>query len=151
MIKSRYKNQRGVATLPTVLALSFLIMAVGISILAITYNENIVALDQKQALQALRYAESGVKDALVKMDRNRDYNCVTTDCYTIDMVTSGCANGTGCSKVTVSAGTGGAGDPKIITAKGIVENITKKIQVGVTYDASLNGQITSYTWLEQTN
>jgi hypothetical protein len=151
MIKPEQKNQRGVATLPTVLALSFLILAVGISILAITYNENVVALDQRQALQALRYADSGVKDALIKMDRNRDFNCVTTDCYTIDMVTSGCANSTGCAKVTVSAGTGAGGDPKIITSKGIVGNITKKVQVNVTYDASLFGQITSYTWLEQTN
>lgn len=141
-------SQSGVATLPTIILLSILILAVGISITALSLSENFITLGQKQTTEALTYAEVGARDALIRLARNKNYTCVTTDCYTVDTVTNGCSTTNGCARVTVSAGVGSSGDPKIITSKGVVKNISRRLQVSVVFDASLNGQISNTTWTE---
>ncbi len=150
-LKTTLSKQEGIASLPAVMALSVFILALVATVTAITFDENTAGLDQRQGLQALIYAETGAKDALIRIVRNKSYNCTATDCYALDLATNGCSAGTACAKITVSAGTGAAGDPKIITAKGISANNSRKIQINVTYDVNLNGQISSYTWVEQTN
>src|SRR6266481_4734069 len=127
------QKQKGVASLPTILALSALILAIGASVLAITFDETVVSLDQSQTTQALFYAESGAKDALIRIARDKTYNCTTTDCYTIDLATNGCAQNTACAKVSISAGTGASGNPIVIASKGISGNTTRKVQVSVTF------------------
>lgn len=138
----------GFATIPTVLALSMLILAVAIGIAVSTSTETITTAVDKQSFQALRYAEAGAKDALMRVARNKNYTCAE---YSLDMAANGCSSNEACAKVTVSAGVGTSGDPKIITAKGIVQDKTRKIEVRVVYDSSGYGEISSIIWSELIN
>ncbi len=139
------KFNSGFATLPTILALGMLILAGGLAIAAISFSDNVTGSSQKNASLALTYAEAGAKDGLIRLSRNIGYACATTDCYSIDMTTSGCSLGTGCSKVQIT----NTGSPAIIVSKGEVRNITRKVQISVSYNA--NGEITSTTFSELTN
>lgn len=150
-MKQAYNNQSGAATLPTVILLSLLTIALGIGLTAVSLDEGLATVSEQQASQAQVYAESGAKDALLRIARNKSYTCSTTDCYTIDMATSGCSSGTACAKVTVSAGTGAGGDPKVITSKGQVNSNIRSVQVNVLLDSALNGQIATTTWTDLTN
>lgn len=68
----------------------------------------------------------------------------------IDFSTNGCSLGSDCAKVSVSAGTGAGGDPKVVTSKGIMKASTRTMQVSVSMDP--NGQIatssTQTVWTE---
>lgn len=151
-----FKN-RGIATLPTVIVLGMMILAVVVSITSLTLNGLLISQGQSQSSSALFYAEAGARDALVRIARDKNYTCATVDCYSIDFVTSGCANSTDCAKVSVSAGLGTTADPKIITSKGIMKASNRRMQVSVTLDggttvaSSQNGQITSTIWTELVN
>lgn len=153
MIIVNFNFHKGAATLPTIMALTILILAVGLSIAGVTFTESLISAGQKQSAEAYLYAEAGARDALMKITRNKNYICVTTDCYSIDLVDNGCSTNQGCAKISVSAGAGSDADPKIITSKGIVNNYTRRVQVNVVFDASLNGEInlSSTTWQELTN
>lgn len=146
-------SQKGVATLPTIMALTILILAVGLSVAGVSFTENMIAAGQKKSAEALLYAETGARDALMKITRNKGYTCITNDCYSIDLVSNGCSTNNGCAKITVSAGVGSGADPKIITSKGTVGNYIRRVQVNVVFDASLNGEInlSSTIWQELTN
>lgn len=142
---------KGVATLPTIMALTILILVVGLSIAEISITESFISLGQKQSSQALSYAETGARDALIRIARDKNYTCTSTDCYTIDMVENGCATGDGCAAVTVSSGAGTVVDPRIITSRGEVKDNIRRIQVSVVLDAAGNGEIVSTAWQELTN
>lgn len=144
-------SHRGVATLPTVMVLGVLALAVAIGITAVSLTESFISQGSAQSARALFYAEAGARDALVKIARNKKYECPATDCYAIDFETNGCTLGTACAKVSVSAGTGAAGNPKIVTSKGIMNASTRTLEVRVTYDASNHGEIENAVWNELTN
>ncbi len=142
------KLKRGFATIPTILALSLVIIALATGLAALTFTEVSTVMTQQQSNKALLYAETGARDALVRIARNKNYSCVTADCYSLNMVANGCTTDEGCAKITVSAGTGTSLDPKIITAKGIARTNIRKIEVRVVFDVSENGEISSTTWSE---
>lgn len=150
-------KNKGIATLPTVILLGMMVLAVIVSVTSITLNEILISQSQSQSQSALFYAEAGARDALVRIARNKNYSCTSTDCYSIDFVSNGCSLGTDCAKVTVSSGVGTTGDPKIITSKGIMKSNTRKMQVSVLLDNGTTtpelqkGEITSSSWLEITN
>ncbi|MCX6755013.1 MAG: hypothetical protein NT068_00530 [Candidatus Nomurabacteria bacterium] len=150
-------NNKGIATLPTVMILGMMTLAIVVSITSMAFNELLISQGASQSSNALFYAEAGARDALTRIARNKNYTCSTTDCYSLDFITNGCSNNTDCAKITVSAGLGTTGDPKIITSKGIMKSSNRSVQVSVvldsgTTDASLqNGEITSSTWTELTN
>lgn len=151
------KKQKGIATLPTVIVLSMIILAIVVSIASVAFNELLNSQGQAQSSSALFYAEAGARDALLRISRDKNYSCVSTDCYTVDFVANGCANSTDCAKIKVSSGVGTNADPKIITSKGIMKVATRTMQVTVVLDngtsvaANQNGEITSTTWTEVTN
>ncbi len=153
----QHTTQRGVATLPTVLVMGVIALAIAISITAVALTESFISQGSAQSSRALFYAESGARDALVKISRNKSYTCSTADCYSIDFSTSGCSTGNDCAKVAVSAGLGTTADPKIITSKGIMKSSTRTLQVSVVLDAGVtdatlqHGAITSSVWIELTN
>lgn len=147
----KLNKQKGIASLPTIIALSVLILVAGVSITGISLVENLMSHGQKQSSQALLYAEAGARDALMKIARNKNYSCSADGCYTIDMASNGCASSDGCARLSVSDGTGASADPKIITSKGQVKNYTRKVEVRVVFDESLNGEIASVAWQEITN
>ena len=150
-------KKRGIATLPTVMVIGMMALAVVVSITAITLNELLISRGQAQSSKALFYAESGARDALTRIARNKNYSCITVDCYSIDFTLDGCSKNTDCAKVSVSAGIGTTNDPKIITSKGVVDVSSRKMQVSVLLDygtdvvADQNGEITSASWTELTN
>ena len=143
---------RGVATLPTVLVLGVMALAVAVGITAVSLTESFISQGSAQSSRALFYAEAGARDALIKIARNKNYTCSSADCYTIDFSTNGCGLLNDCAKVSVS-GTGATGDPKIITSKGIMKASTRRMQVSVILDGGTvgNGEITSAVWNEITN
>ena len=144
-------SPRGIATLPTVIVLGIVILAVVVSITSVSLSESFISQGGSRSSQALFFAEAGARDALVKIARNKNYTCTATDCYTIDFATNGCANLNGCAKVSVSAGVGTVGDPKIVTSKGVMQLSARTINVNVILDTNGNGEIATTTWSENIN
>lgn len=141
-------SRRGAATLPTIIALTILILAVGVSITAVSFTEGLISVGQENSAQALAYAEAGARDALIKLTRNKNYTCISPNCYSINFVSNGCITDDGCARITVSAGAGTSGDPRIIVSEGKVKSSVRKIQTSVTFDVALNGEIATTTWSE---
>ena len=146
-----HNSQKGVATLPTIIALAILILAIGVGITALSFSEIFITAGQNNALKALDYAEAGAKDALMRIARNKNYDCVIVNCYSVDFISNGCADSSGCAKVSVSSGDGSLSDPKVITSKGQVNGNIRQIQVDVFYDVLLSGEIATTTWKEITD
>jgi hypothetical protein len=147
-------TKNGIATLPTVIVIGMMALAVAVSITAMSFNELLISQGSAQSSSALFYAEAGARDALTRIARNKNYTCSSADCYTIDFIANGCANGTDCAKVTVSAGVGTTADPKIITSKGVMKATMRRMQVSVVLDGgggAGNGAITATSWAELTN
>ncbi len=148
---------RGIATLPIVMIIGAISIAITVGITSVVITESFIAQGSEQSSRALFYAESGARDALIKIARKKDYTCNTTDCYTIDYATNGCNNGNGCARVSVSEAAGTTVAPKIITSKGIMKSSTHIIQVSVILDAGTTdpllqyGAVTSTAWTELTN
>lgn len=144
-------NNSGFATIPTILAVSVIILAIAFGIAASTFTESLSSNADKQSSAAYNFAENGAQDALMRIARDKNYSCVLPDCYSLEMTANGCLNNNGCAKVSVSAGIGTKADPKIITASGLVENKTRKVEVQVIFDSSGYGEIATTTWQELTN
>lgn len=137
---------RGIATLPTVMVLGVMSLAVAVAITAVSLTELFISQGSIQSNKALFYAETGARDALMRIARNKNYVCSTTDCYTIDFSTNGCSLGNDCAKIMVSSGVGTVPDPKIVTSKGVMKSSGRTLQVQVILDN--NGAVTSATWNE---
>ena len=148
---------RGVATLPTVMILGVMLLTVAVSITAVSLTESFISQGSTQSSKALFYAEAGARDALIKIARNKNYSCATTDCYSVDFSSNGCSALSGCAKISVSSDAGTTANPKIITSKGTVKTNTRTLQVSVVLDggttvaADQYGAITSATWTEIKN
>lgn len=142
-------DQRGVATLPLILAAIVLVVIIGGSITTIGFRESSAASSTTNSAKALYFAEAGARDALLRIARNKDYVCtgpaLPTGCYSIDMVTNGCSTNEGCVRVVVASGS----SPKTINAEGRVKTQIRKIQIDAT--VSSDGEITATTWSELTN
>lgn len=141
-MRSKFQ-QRGVATIPIVLALTILVIAVGLAVSTVAFNETFIAQEFSRSSQALVYAEAGARDALVKITRDGRY---ISSGYNIEFVTNGCtAPNDGCATITVTSLT----SPKTIVSSGRVKNNIRKVQVTVTLDA--NWVITGTSWQEITS
>lgn len=156
--KRKWKIETGgIATLPTVMVLGIMALAVAVGITAIAFSESFISQGSSHSSRSLFYAEAGARDALIKIARNRGYTCTPTDCYSIDFTTNGCSLGNDCAKVSVSAGTGETGNPKTITSKGSMKASSRTLQVSVILDSGTSvaadqlGVITGATWSEATN
>lgn len=149
-------QKKGIASLPIMMVVGMIALAVVVSISSVALSELMISQGAYQSANALSYAEGGARDALIRITRDKNYTCVTADCYSLDFVVNGCTSGEGCSRVSVT-GTGTDADPKIITSKGVVKSIIRKIQVtvkldgGTTDGALQNGLITSTVWTEITS
>ncbi len=153
----KVSKTRGIATLPIVLVIGVIALVVGVGVTSVSLTESFISQGHAQSSRALFYAESGARDALVKISRNKNYYCSTTDCYTIDFSTNGCSLGNGCARISVSEAAGTTDAPKIITSKGIMKSSTRTLEVSVIFDAGTEsstlqyGEITTATWTELTN
>src|SRR5882724_1071528 len=142
MIRNYFlRGKQGIATLPTIIAVTILLIALAIGITALSLSNNLVSVGQNNSQQALSYAEAGARDALIKIARNKNFTCSAANCYSLDFAASGCANSTACAQVSVSAASGTPAAPKVIISTGQVQTNSRKVEVDVVLDASLNGQI----------
>lgn len=150
-------NNRGITILPIVMVLGIIALAVAVGILAVSFNESLTSQGLSQSSRALFNAEAGARDALTRIARNKNYVCSSTDCYSLDITANGCSLLSDCAKISVSAGLGTTGDPKIIVSKGIVKSSTRRMQVSVVLDGGTTdptvqfGVVTSAVWTELTN
>lgn len=150
-------TNKGIATLPTIMVIGMIALALVVSITAISFNELLISQGSAQSTSALFYAESGARDALQRIARDKNYTCSNTDCYSINFIENGCLNNTDCARVQVSEGIGTTEDPKIITSKGVMRASIRTIQVSVILDGGStdpslqNGEITSSIWSEITS
>jgi len=138
-------KNKGMATLPTVIVIGIMVLAVVVSITSISLNELFISQGQANSATALFYAEAGARDALIKIARNKNYTCSDpSSCY-LEFATNGYSNGTDYSQVLVS----GDSSTKVIASKGVMKLISRNIQVVVSLDT--NGKISNTTWTESTN
>lgn len=152
-IGHKQRARRGIATLPTILALMVLLLVLAVGVTYLSFTENQISGGQNNSSQALQYAEAGARDALQRIARNKNYNCAassTANCYSVAFFSDGCTANTGCAQVAVSTASGTASAPKIVTSTGIVGSNQRTIQVQVIFDSNLNGQIATTTWTEVT-
>lgn len=146
------KSLKGVATLPTVLLLGIIALSVAVSLATVTFSESFISQSATQSSKALYYGEAGARDALIKLARNKDYLCTSTDCYQVAFANSGCGSPvTACAKVQVTATTSSCGTGVNILSKGIVYNSSRSISVNVCFDSSGYGELATTTWAEITN
>lgn len=138
-------NKKGLASLPTVLAIGMLILAIGVSVAAVAFSENLVAQKFSQSPRALFYAESGARDALQKIARNKNF--VTAPNYQMEFVTSGCSTNDGCAIISVGAN----GNVRTVTSTGKYKSIIRQVRVDATLDSGSNGEIQNVNWQEITN
>lgn len=138
--KVKLTDQRGVASIPVALSLIMLVIAVGLMIASLSAGERLLAGNLTDSSRAAYYAQSGVRDALERLARNKSYS----GSYSIDMAAGGCsAPFAGCATVAVNDGAG----TKIASSTGRVGDIYRRVQVEVTLDS--NGLITAHSWQEQ--
>jgi len=134
-------KNKGIATLPTVIVIGIMVLAIVISITSISLNELFISQGQAQSGTALFYAEAGARDALIKIARNKNYVCsVAIDCH-VDF------NATDYAEVLVSTNVDNT--VKTVTSKGVIKSISRSIQVVANLDT--NGKIISTAWSELTN
>jgi len=135
----KFNHQSGIASLPTVMVLSLMIIIIGILITTLSFNENSTAFSWNKSARALLYAEIGAKDALMKLARNKNIATSTQ----LNLVAGGCGTPfAGCASTTIATSTG----KTTITSAGQVEEVIRRVVVESLVDA--NGLISTSTWQE---
>ncbi|MBI2013688.1 MAG: hypothetical protein HYS87_02590 [Candidatus Colwellbacteria bacterium] len=97
-------TNRGVVSLPVVIVLAFITLAVGIAVTAIGFGEVSVSAEDVGASVALTYAEAGAREALRKISVSPfDTFATTTDDFHIAFQDNGCDTdpGADCVRVTM--------------------------------------------------
>ena len=137
-------SKKGVATIPIILALTILVIAIGLAISTVAFNEAFIAQDFSRSSQALVYAETGARDALIKVTRNGRYT--TSPDYKIEFVNGGCVTPyNGCATITVTSDQETLPNSDIIiVSAGQVKNSIRKVKVTVTLNS--DWVITETNW-----
>src|SRR3990167_9103418 len=109
--------KNGFASLPTMIVITELLAVSG----------------ERQTREAYLYAETGARDALLRVAKNKNYSCFSgTGCpYQILFAPNGCETFDGCAFVQVNSGAG-----------------TLANQITIIFDAEQNGEIVSTSWQE---
>ena len=142
MFYTRYKIQdtryklRGVAALITVLSLGGLIFTIsmGSALISFWANQNIKSI--RGSNKAFYAAQSGLQDALIKLERNKDF---PSGSFTLSVYNTGDVS------VSVTNSSGQA----TVNATSTISQINKKLQTIADIDAT-TGLITPTSTVEQT-
>jgi hypothetical protein len=131
------------------MVLGVLSLAVAVGLTAVALNESFVSQGSGQSSRALFYAESGARDALIRIARNKSFATTSYPIYfTTDMSTCTTGNN-GCALIAVSTGNGTT-TPKVATSTGYMKSSVRTLTVNV-WLADDNGAIATTTWNESTN
>lgn len=114
-------HKKGVALLPMIIAMSFVVLVVVVSLASLGFVEISIGSAQKRADEAFFVANAGYQDALIRITRNKSYSNTGYD-LTV---------GNGTATIVVELNAPSAGKSRI-TSTGVVVNSKRKIQVVVT-------------------
>lgn len=126
--------------LGSILALSAILLAIGLALAFSGFIQSDIVFNQDKASGAFYIAEAGVKDAMQKIARNKDYNYANPG-YSLT-VDGGTATVIANKDIPVG------GKTEIISI-GVAGNNTKKIRAVV--NVGVNGNISTDTWEEMAN
>jgi len=132
-INKNATHSKGAIALPTILMLASILLAIGLAINLSSNNKIETIKNNENALSAFYLSEAGIKDALIKIARNKNY-CTN---YTLQT-----------SKGSADIVFDGSPPPNqiIITSTGVSDNNTKKIHAS--YNIDNNGKLTQLSWQE---
>ena len=130
-------NQKGAMALSSVLALSTILLALGLAMAYSGFIQSDIAYNQDKAAIAFYLAEAGAKDAMQKVVRNKNYSYANPG---YDLIV-----GSGSAKVIININ----GGQTEILSTGTVGNNTKKVRVILNVDN--NGKTAIDTWEEMGN
>lgn len=144
--KSHVKSYSGgVATLPTVMVIGIIALAVAVGVTAVALTESFISQGGIQSNKALFYAEAGARDALIRVARDKTF---ATSSYTIDFTTnaSGCSGlWNGCATIAVGL------SPRVATSTGTSGVSTRTLVVSISQDTDGAIATSTTTWSEATN
>ncbi len=138
--ETRKSRQKGAMALGSILALSAILLAIGLAMAFSGFIQGDIVFNQDKASSAFYIAEAGVKDAMQKIARNKDYNYASPG---YNLIVDG-----GTATVIVNKDIPVGGKTEIIST-GVVGNNTKKVREVL--DVGVNGDVTVDTWAEMAN
>lgn len=138
--KKKYFNAKGAMALSSILALSLILLAVGLAMALSGFVQDNIVYNQGKAAVAFYIAEAGAKDAMQKVVRNKSYENASG--YVL-VLTNGSAT------VVVNKNTPIVNQTEILST-GVAGSNTKKIRVILNTDTDNdgNGKISVFSWKE---
>lgn len=135
----KYLGEKGAMALSSILALSLILLALGLAMAFSGFIQNDIAYNQDKAAIAFYLAEAGAKDAMQKVVRNKNFSSTG---YVINL-TDGSAN------VVINKDVPLAERTEILST-GVVGANTKKVRVVLNTDANSdgNGKVSISSWEE---
>src|SRR3989344_9102252 len=135
----KLKADEGMALLSTVVAVLLILVAVGLSMISLGIFEGFMAESQRASDEAYTAAQSGVKDAMMRIARDKNYFSAE---YYLPADPSDCTlnSATACAHIIVEKDAPSAGKDRV-TATGTLSNSTRKLEVILNVNA-INGKIT---------
>lgn len=132
----KYKNilisQSGLIAMPSIIILSIIMLTIGIAMSFSSFIQNNISFDNYISQKAYCIAEAGIKDATMKITRNKNYSAN----YSLP-INNGVAN------ITFDAS---IPNQTKITSASAINNYTKKIQAIL--NVTNNGKVTIMSWNE---
>jgi len=131
----KIKSTNGLAALPSILVISFIALITGLAIVSGGFIETAISQSEKLSLESFYLAEAGIKDALIKITRNKNFNNSGYDLFL----------GNGSATIVIEKDQPIAGQTRV-TSTGTVKNRIRKIQMIV--NVTSNGKVTTASWQE---
>lgn len=151
-MKAKIAGERGAMALGSILALAVILLAVGLAMSFSGFIQSDISSNQDKASIAFYAAEAGVKDAMQKVARKKNYNTDALLGSKYDLaVGNGSAAITVCNSNIVCPDIS-SGQTKILST-GMAQNNTKKIKVILNTDAANDGsgKVSIVSWEEMAN
>lgn len=147
--KKNFFNEKGAMALSSVLALSMILLALGLAMSYSGFIQSNIAYNQDKAAIAFYIAESGAKDAMQKAVRDKNYNNAGYSLAFAD----GSANVAVCHNNDIIVCPNIIARQTEILSTGIVGVNTKKVRVVLNTDTDNNdnGRVTIVSWKEEGN
>lgn len=144
--KQKFFNEKGAMALSSVLALSLILLALGLAMAYSGFIQSDITYNQDKAAIAFYVAEAGAKDAMQKVVRNKNYN----NAGYILAFENGSANISACHNNDIVACSGISLQQTEILSTGLAGANTKKVRVVLNTDANSDGsgKVTIESWEE---
>ncbi|MBW6441229.1 hypothetical protein K0B03_04375 [Patescibacteria group bacterium] len=125
-------SQNGLVALPSIVILSLIMLTIGIAMSFSSFTQNTISFNSEITQRSYFVAESGIKDAMMKITRNKNYNID----YALQI---------NADEAIVTFDTSIPNQTKV-TSTSTINNHTKKIEA--TLDVTSSGKVTILSWHE---